>query len=216
MDTGSGTAPHQVADAIRHALVRGDFAPGQRLVESEVGARYGVGRAVVREALRLLASDGLVAIEPHRAARVRLVSLSEAVEIAEVRVAVEGMVAGRAAERVTPEQAGELREIGRRMREAVQAFDPLGYSELNEQLHVRITEIADHEIAAAIIRRLRLQLVRFNMRLSLQPGRPLTTLIDHEKVVEAIAAGNSAAAETAMRAHLQEVVTSLRAAESAS
>lgn len=216
METGSGSAPHQVADAIRDALVRGEFAPGQRLVESEVGARYGVGRAVVREALRLLASDGLVDIEPHRAARVRLVSLHEAIEIAEVRVAVEGMVAGRAAERVTSGQAEELRDIGRRMREAVQAFDPLGYSALNERLHVRITEIADHDVAAAIIERLRLQLIRFNMRLSLQPGRPLTTLIDHEKVIEAIAAGDSTAAETAMREHLQEVVTTLRATESAS
>lgn len=211
METDGESAPRQVADAIRRALVRGDLAPGQRLVESEVGASYGVGRAVVREALRLLASDGVVEIEPHRAARVRLVSLPEAIEIAEVRVAVESMVASRAAERVTPAQADELRDIGRRMREAVEAFDPLGYSELNERLHVRITEIADHGTAAAIIERLRLQLVRYNMRLSLEPGRPLVTLVDHEKVIEAIASGDSAAAETLMREHLQEVVTTLRA-----
>jgi DNA-binding GntR family transcriptional regulator len=213
LETDSESAPQQVADAIRDALVRGEFAPGQRLVESDVGARYGVGRAVVREALRLLASDGLVTIEPRRAARVRLVSLPEAIEIAEVRVAVESMVAGRAAERVTPEQAEELRSIGSRMREAVQAFDPLGYSELNELLHVRISEIAGHEAAAAIIERLRLQLVRFNMRLSLQPGRPLATLIDHEKVIDAIARGDSEGAAAAMGEHLHEVVVSLRATE---
>jgi DNA-binding GntR family transcriptional regulator len=203
LETDSESAPQQVADAIRDALVRGEFAPGQRLVESDVGARYGVGRAVVREALRLLASDGLVTIEPRRAA----------IATAEGRVAVESMVAGRAAERVTPEQAEELRSIGSRMREAVQAFDPLGYSELNELLHVRISEIAGHEAAAAIIERLRLQLVRFNMRLSLQPGRPLATLIDHEKVIDAIARGDSEGAAAAMGEHLHEVVVSLRATE---
>jgi DNA-binding FadR family transcriptional regulator len=115
-----------VAAAIRAALVRGDYAPGQRLVEAELCSTYDASRATVREALRQLASDGLVELEPHKAARVRLVTLDEAIELAEVRLAVESLIAAKAAERITPEGAAELRRLGQEMRSAVTAFDPLG------------------------------------------------------------------------------------------
>ncbi len=210
-DSSSSMAPYQVAAAIRSALVRGEYAPGQRLVESELCARYGVGRAMAREALRLLDGDGLVEVQPHRAARVRTLTVSQAIQVAEVREAVEGLLARQAALHATPDDVAELREIARLMQVAVDAFDPLGYSALNERLHERIAEIADHEAAMAISNRLRLQLVRFNMRLSLQPGRPLATLRDHERVIDAIAVGDGAAAEAAMREHLAEVATTLRA-----
>jgi DNA-binding GntR family transcriptional regulator len=200
-----------VAESIRDALVRGDYAPGQRLVEAELCAAFDASRATVREALRQLASDGLVEIEPHKAARVRLVSLEEAIELAEVRMAVESLIAARAADRITPEAAAELRRLGDEMRAAVSSFDPIGYSTLNEQLHVAIARIAAHETASAVVERLRLQLVRYQMRLSLLPGRPGATLVDHERIIDAIVAGNPVAAEGTMRAHLAEVVDALRA-----
>jgi DNA-binding GntR family transcriptional regulator len=199
-----------VAAAIRAALVRGDYAPGQRLVEAELCEAYDASRATVREALRQLASDGLVFLEPHKAARVRLVTLDEAIELAEVRLAVESLIAAKAAERITPEGAAELRRLGQEMRLAVSAFDPLGYSALNEQLHVTIERIAGHGTATSVLERLRLQLVRYQMRLSLLPGRPGATLADHELIIDAIAAGDAAAAEMTMRAHLAEVVNALR------
>jgi DNA-binding GntR family transcriptional regulator len=199
-----------VAAAIRAALVRGDYAPGQRLVEAELCSTYDASRATVREALRQLASDGLVELEPHKAARVRLVTLDEAIELAEVRLAVESLIAAKAAERITPEGAAELRRLGQEMRSAVTAFDPLGYSALNEQLHVTIERIAGHGTATSVLERLRLQLVRYQMRLSLLPGRPGATLADHELIIDAIAAGDAVAAEMTMRAHLAEVVNALR------
>ena len=199
-----------VAAAVRAALVRGDYAPGQRLVEAELCATYDASRATVREALHQLASDGLVELEPHKAARVRLVTLDEAIELAEVRMAVESMIAAKAAERITPEGSAELRRLGQEMRAAVSAFDPLGYSALNEQLHVTIERIAGHSTATNVLERLRLQLVRYQMRLSLLPGRPGATLADHELIIDAIAAGDRMAAEATMRAHLAEVVDALR------
>lgn len=144
-----------VADAIRAALVRGDYAPGQRLVEADLCATYEASRATVREALRQLVSDGLVEIEPHKAARVRLVTLDEAIELAEVRMAVESLIAARAAERITPDGASELRRLGAEMRAALSSFDPLGYSALNEQLHVTIGRIAAHATATAVLERRR-------------------------------------------------------------
>lgn len=208
-DTGAAL----VADVIRASLVRGEYAPGQRLVEAELCAAYDVSRATVREALRQLASDGLVEIEPHKAARVRLVTLEEAIELAEVRMAVESLIAAKAAQHITLEGSAELRRLGTEMRAAVSAFDPLGYSALNEQLHVAIGRIAGHRTASAVLERLRLQLVRYQMRLSLLPGRPSATLLDHELIIDAITSGDAGAAESTMRAHLAEVVDALHAAE---
>lgn len=205
------TNAETVAAAVRAALVRGDYAPGQRLVEAELCTTYDASRATVREALRQLASDGLVELEPHKAARVRLVTLEEAIELAEVRMAVESLIASKAAQRITPAGATELRRLGREMRAAVSAFDPMGYSALNEQLHVTIEQIAGHGTATSVLERLRLQLVRYQMRLSLLPGRPGATLADHELIIDAIAAGDPVAAEATMRAHLGEVVGALRA-----
>jgi DNA-binding GntR family transcriptional regulator len=204
-----------VADAIRGALVRGDYAPGQRLVEADLCATYAVSRATVREALRELAADGLIELEPHKAARVRLVTLDEAIELAEVRMAVESLIARKAAERITPAGVAELRRLGTEMRDAAAAFDPLGYSELNERLHVVIARIARHDTASGVVERLRLQLVRYQMRLSLLPGRPGATLADHERIIAAIAAGDPDAAGSAMRDHLAEVAEALRASAGA-
>lgn len=200
-----------IAAGIRDAIARGDLAPGQRLVEAELCTRFGASRAAVRDALRLLASDGLVEMHHHRAARVRVISLHEAIELAEVRLAIESLIAAKAAERVDREGMRVLRTIGSEMRRAVQAFDPLGYSHLNEDLHVAIARIARHETATAIQDRIRLQMVRFQLHMSLRPGRPLTTLVDHERIIDAICDRDPAAAEAAMRAHLQEVLDSLHA-----
>ncbi len=199
-----------LSELLRGAVTRGDYIPGQRLVESELCARYGAGRSAVREALRLLAGDGLIELEPHRTARVRQISLAEAIEMAEVRAAVEVILARRAAENITDVEKDELRDIGRRTRQAFEAFDPVGYSELNELLHRRISEIARHETAASLVFGLRLQLVRFQMRLSLQPGNPAETLAEHEDVIAAINSGDRVAAEGVMRHHLDEAVSSLR------
>jgi DNA-binding GntR family transcriptional regulator len=201
---------HAIAAAIRDAIARGDYAPGQRLVEAELCARYGASRAGVRDALRLLATDGLVEMQHHRAARVRVIGYAQALELAEVRIAIESLIAAKAAERVDAEGMQDLRRIGVAMRQAVQAFDPLGYSHLNEELHVAIARIAQHHAASAIQERIRLQMVRFQLHMSLKPGRPLTTLVDHERIIDAICDRDPPSAEAAMRAHLQEVLDALR------
>ena len=90
-------ATRKAAAALRAALFDGDLAPGQRLVEGELAELYGVSRASVRAALIDLASDGLVERIPNRGARVRVVSTEEAVAITEARMALEALIARKAA-----------------------------------------------------------------------------------------------------------------------
>lgn len=198
-----------VADAIRGAIMSGDFAPGQRLVEAELAERFGASRAAVRDALVLLDGEGLVERIQNRGARVRAVSLEEAVEITEIRMALEGLCAAKAAERASESDHAALREIGERMRAAVGSGDVLGYSELNKELHALVLTISGQRTARAVLDRLRGQNVRHQFRLATHPGRPQTSLPEHLAIIEAVCAGDTEAAEQAMRAHLRSVLYTL-------
>src|SRR5215217_6602267 len=96
--------------AIRQAIVDGDFAPNQRLIEADLSAAFGASRAAVRTALFELASDGLIDRLPNRGSRVRAVSLDEAIEILEVRIGLESLCAEKAAAHITD---AEIAEFGR-------------------------------------------------------------------------------------------------------
>src|SRR5581483_9392123 len=87
---------------LREAIIRGDLAPNQRLVEADMSSAFRMPRAAVRTALVRLEHEGLVEREPHRGARVRLVSEQEAVEILQARAALEGLAARQAALNITP------------------------------------------------------------------------------------------------------------------
>jgi DNA-binding GntR family transcriptional regulator len=98
-----------VTEALRAAILAGEYAPRQRLVEIDLCERFGTSRFILRSALQELAAQGLVEFQRNRGARVRDVSLAEAIEITEVRILLEGLLAARAAERVTKSEAALLR-----------------------------------------------------------------------------------------------------------
>jgi DNA-binding GntR family transcriptional regulator len=189
--------------------------PNQRLVEADLSERFGASRASVRTALVELTSKGLVEGVQNRGARVRAVSLTEAIEITEVRMVLEGLCAAKAAERLTDEDRGQLRGIGSAMQDAVAAGDLLGYSELNKQLHALVRTLAGQTTARSILERLRGQNVRHQFRLAMHPGRPSVSLPQHLQIIEALCAGDPEAAEAAMRRHLRSVIDTLPEVETA-
>src|SRR5467141_1787538 len=122
-----------VYQRLRNEIVSGGFHPNERLVEADLALRLNSGRTAIRAALVRLDQEGLVERQPNRGARVRLVSDREALEIEEVRVALEQMLARHAAAQITPAGVRNLRQILEEMTARVQAGDPLGYSELNSR-----------------------------------------------------------------------------------
>ena len=187
---------------------RGEFAANQRLIESDLSERFGASRGNVRTALVQLSSEGLVERMQNRGARVRAVSLEEAIEITEVRMALEGLCAAKAAERLTDEDrddcAASARHAGGR-----RAGDLLGYSELNRQLHALIRTLGGQATAQAILERLRGQNVRHQFRMAMHPGRAAVSLPQHLEIIDALCAGDPDAAEAAVRRHLRSVIETL-------
>jgi DNA-binding GntR family transcriptional regulator len=194
---------------LRQAIVTGDMAPGQRLVEEELAATFAVTRASLRQALIDLTADGLVERIPNRGARVRVITRDEAVAITECRMVLEGLCAAKAAENVTERQAKQLNQLSDELKAAVSSGEPVRYSELNRQLHRLVIEISGQEVAAGLIARLNGQLVRHQFRLSLRPGRPQQSLPEHLAIIAAIIAKDPVRAEQAARDHLRSVVAAL-------
>jgi DNA-binding GntR family transcriptional regulator len=197
------------AQRLRRAITAGDMAPGQRLVEEELAELFGVTRASLRAALIDLTSAGLVERIPNRGARVRVITLEEAVAITECRMALEGLCAAKAAERVTDAQADQLAQLGTELRDAVANGDPVKYSALNRQLHLLVIEISGQTVAAGLLARLNGQFVRHQFQLSLTPGRPHVSLPEHLVIIDTIIGRQPAEAEQAARAHLRGVIRAL-------
>ncbi len=196
-------------EVLRKAIVSGELSPGERLLEEDLSAKLGLGRAAVRMALARLEHDGLVQRERNRGARVRRVSESEAVEILEARAALEGLAARHAALNADDAAVDELRDMVAEMRALRERGDLLGVSGVNARFHGRILELSGHETAKRLSQTLSSQLVRFQYRTVLQPGRPEQSHAEHTQIVKAIAAHDSKAAEQAMRRHLSRVAQAL-------
>jgi DNA-binding GntR family transcriptional regulator len=195
---------------LREAIVNGELHPNERLVESAIASRMGAGRTAVRSALVRLDQEGLVTLERNRGARVRHISDREALEIEQVRAALESMLARRAAQRITADGLRHLHETLERMRERVNEGDSVGYSELNAMFHQVIWAEADQPTATRILSSLKSQGIRFQYQTALRPGRAERSLREHEAIFAALKAHDEDGAEAAMRAHLAEVLDTLQ------
>ncbi|MFG2030258.1 GntR family transcriptional regulator [Streptomyces sp. NPDC048825] len=195
---------------LRQAILRGEMAPAQRLVENELAEQFGVTRASVRAALIDLAAEGLVERIPNRGSRVRLVTVEEAVAITECRMVLEGLCAAKAAVEATDDQLTELADLGTAMSKAVADGEPMTYSGLNQELHAKIQQFSGQQVAVELLDRLNAQLVRHRFQLALRPGRPQQSVNEHLAMIEAIRARDPQAADAAARDHLTSVIDALR------
>lgn len=193
-------------EKLRSDILDGTFTPGDRLPEVALAERYSVGRGSIRSALVELRTEGLVDIEANRGAMVRRIGLDEAIEIAEARKVLESLIAGKAALSEDLASRKSLTTIIDEMRGAVARGDNRSYSELNRSLHRRIWEIGEHRVANDLVANLRDRSAHHQYRLAVMPGRAEESLEQHAAIVDAIVAGDAAAAEKAMSDHLDSVI----------
>lgn len=213
---GAGaTADPRVTDMIRDAIIRGEYAPNQRLIEADLSVAFSASRATVRTALLELAGEGLVERLPNRGSRVRAISVDEAIEILEVRIGVEGLCAAKTAAHISDEDAAAFQRLRARMIESVAEGDLVEYSRLNLYLDLRIRELSHHATASEVLARLHAQSVRHQFKLSSRPQRAKVSVLEHAAIIDAVIARDPGAAELAVRSHLLSVIDALRDVSSA-
>ena len=199
-----------VADLIRDAIMRGEYAPNQRLIEVDLSEAFSASRATVRTALLELAAEGLIERLPNRGARVRAVTLEEAIEIIEVRIGVEGLCAAKTSSSLSKADAEAFARLRADMVASVAEGDLVEYARLHQLLDRRVRELAHHRTAAEVLGRLHAQSVRHQFKLSSRPARAKVSVLEHAAIIDAILARDPDAAEQAVRRHLLSVIDALR------
>jgi DNA-binding GntR family transcriptional regulator len=142
-------------DKIRGLILDGKLRPGERLVEDRLSTELGVSRVPVREALRGLAMEGLVRLEPNRGATVTEVTPELVADLVEVRTLLEALNARLAARRHDPKIVGLLQDTLRRGNEAAQSATTEELARLNAEFHERLAEASRNSVLSDIMRSLR-------------------------------------------------------------
>jgi DNA-binding GntR family transcriptional regulator len=195
---------HRAAAFIRGAILEARFAPGQRLVESELSSLTGLGRGPVREALRLLAAEGLVAIERNKGAVVARASKAMMTEVFEVRELLAGLAARRAALRAAT--SPHLESIERALdEESLRNVDDSGLilMEANEHLHQLVVDAAESPVIERVLVQMQLPELRSIFFRLMSPTIWRHSREDHIGILNTILKGDGEAAEQRMRAHVR-------------
>jgi phosphonate utilization transcriptional regulator len=193
-----------VQGELERMILSGELAPGAKLTEMTLATRLGVSRGPLREAFRMLEEAGLVRTEKNRGVFVRDIPIEEAIEIFDLRAAMDELVGRRLAQSIQPAQLKEIRGLVDQMEHAVKAKDAYQYHLLNLGFHDRLVELAGNGKLTAIYRKLIKELSLFR-RLNLADGWLMpVSANEHRLIVKAIASGDPQAAGQAMFKHAIE------------
>lgn len=193
-----------VQEELERMILSGELKPGAKLTEVALAARLGVSRGPLREAFRMLEEAGLVRTEKNRGVFVRDLPVEEAIEIFDLRAAMDELVGRRLAGSIAPAALKEIRGLVDRMEQAVKAKDAHAYHLLNLRFHDRLVELAGNGKLTAVYRKLIKELSLFR-RLNLADGGLMpVSANEHRQIVKAIAAGDGEAAGRAMFRHVME------------
>lgn len=191
-----------VADVLRDRIVKGAYPPGARLVERKISTELNLSRTPVREALKLLHLDGLISISRNKGAQVLPYGRDEALALFEIIAALESIAAERLARTITPEQLAKLETMHRRMMRAFGIGDQNAYFDMNSEIHDFIVQNCQNAVLTDTHRRLIARARRGRYLAIMKPARMEQAAGEHETLMVALRAGDSAAAAAIWKTHL--------------
>ncbi len=198
----------QVAERLRSKIMAHTLAPGSWIDEQSLAAEYGTSRTPLREALKVLAAEGLVTMKLRRGAYVTEVSQRDLSEVFHLLSLLECDAIGVVATQATDPQLTELAALHARLEAAVS--DPDAFFAANERIHIRLLEIADSRWRNQMVADLR-QVMKLNRHHSLlKDGRLAASLQEHRAIMAALTARDATRAQHLMRQHMahgQEAAT---------
>lgn len=192
----------QVAHRLRQMLVENRIAPGAKLNERELAEVLQVSRTPLREAIKMLAAEGLVELLPNRGAIAVSLSENDVLNTFEVMAGLEAMSGELAAQRITDEELAEIKAMHFEMMAAYTRGDLSNYYRINAQIHRAINAAAKNPVLTTTYNQVnaRLQALRFR---SNQDGAKWKRAVEeHEKMVDALAARDPAAMREVLLTHL--------------
>ena len=188
---------------LKHKILTGEIDSQTRLMEIDLSEKMNVSRTPIREAIKRLAEDGLVKVEPRRGAYVANISIKDMLDVFEVREDMEGFVAKLASQRITESQKGELKEIAAEYEDAIKRVDKEAIIELDEKFHNFIVACCNNETLSELIQYVQELSLRFRYLYYDDFSLYKKTAEQHNRIMSAINAGDAATAREEADAHVK-------------
>jgi DNA-binding GntR family transcriptional regulator len=196
------TLPASTAERLRELIIEGELAPGTRLNERALCDRLGISRTPLREAFRVLAADGLVALSPNRGAQVVSLSTDDIRESFEVMSALEALSGELACRHITPAEIAEIKALTFEMLACHAREDLPAYYRFNRQIHDRLNVAARNKLLRQTYRTLNLRIQNLRFRSNFDREKWSRAAREHAQMVEALEARDGARLAAILRTHL--------------
>ena len=201
----------KVYRALKTEIIKGSLKPGTKLSEGKIAEQMGVSRTPVREALKELAAEGFVKMNPNQAVVVSNASVEDVQEVLQIRGVLEGLAARLATKTINEEEIKELEKYQKQMEYYTKKDDVLAFSEMDAEFHELILNICGNNRLIQIRKNLSDQAHRYRIRSLSVPGRLKYSLKEHQEIVEALKRKNSEQADRLSQKHIENVLANILA-----
>jgi DNA-binding GntR family transcriptional regulator len=203
------TSPHApesrtalAVGALRGMIVGGELAPGKRIPEEKLCAHLGLSRTPLREALKILAAEGLVSIEPHRGASVAHLTITDVEDAFQVLVALERLAAPLVCNRITDSEIAMIEELQMRMTAHFDAGRLMEYFRCNQAIHQAIVDASGNKRLAQLYRSESGRVQRYRYAGNEEESRWRRAIKEHEQILDAIRNRSAEVLEALLSSHL--------------
>lgn len=193
----------EVVSRLRELIVSGELEPRSRVNEAMLCARFDISRTPLREAIKLLAAEGLLELLPNRGARIAALSPGEIEEVLEVIGALEGAAGELACSRITDAEVEALEVLQEEMEAAWHQQDPVAYFALNKQIHEAIMHASRNAALQSVYATMSGRIQRARYSASKTPEQWADAIQDHVEMLKLLRARDGAALGSLMRRHLR-------------
>lgn len=193
----------EVVARLRHILTEGEIAPGSRIPERELCASLAISRTPLREALKVLAADGLVVLLPNRGSRAAKLTQKDVSELFEVCEALEATAGELACPRISGEQLREIAALQITMVRHYEARDLLAYYRCNRQIHEAIVRAADNAVLAGFYESVSGRIRRARFITPMTPEHWALAIQEHEGILNALQRRDASGLAHILRTHLR-------------
>lgn len=193
----------EVAERLRELIRSGELEPRARINELELSERFGISRTPLREAVKILATEGLLELLPNRGARVASISAEEIEEVIEVVAGLEATAADLACRHITPGEFDAIASLHARMLDAWRTGDDRLYFTLNREIHEAVMRASRNATLQAIYATLSGRIQRARYTAHKTPEQWAKAVAEHDRMLDLLRARDGAALGALMRDHIR-------------
>lgn len=200
---------YQVYNEIKRGILKGQYVPGDVLTERRLSEEMGISRTPIREAMQMLEHDGWLVVETYKGALVREFDLEYVLEVLKIRKSLEMLAIEDAVYNITEPDLEELEEIVGCQRDMLNHYDEYDFIEMDRKFHQKLYELSRNRTLQGLLNNFNDIISFFGIRALQQKERKLTTMDEHQNILNAVRSRDAGAAVHAMEEHMAETFNNI-------